>query len=217
MSSRVVLLTLVLLPLLQACAPAVITGGAAAVAVVHDRRSTGTVIEDKEIALRIFNYIQKNPNLKKYSDVSSTSFNRRVLLTGAAASTGTARQIVDYAKGIPNVREVINEIEIHPEYNGGIQGTVNDAFITSQAKLRLFNIKLPTFDPTRVEVTTYNGSIHLMGMVSQTEGSAAAEEVRYVKGAKRVVKHFEYISLPPPSQPQTQAQPGGSANLESFH
>lgn len=215
MSSRLSLLIFALLPLLQACAPAVITGGAAAVAVVHDRRSTGTVIEDKEISLRVFNHIQKNPELKKYSDVSTTSFNRRVLLTGAAASPAVSRQIVDYVKGLRNVREVINEIEVHPEYNGGIQGTLNDGFITSQAKLRLFNVKLPTFDPTRVDVTTYNGTIHLMGMVSQTEGSAAAEEVRYVKGAKRVVKHFEYISLPPASQ--TQAKAPGSANLERIH
>jgi osmotically-inducible protein OsmY len=215
MLPRLILLLVAALPLLPGCAPAFITGGATAVAVVHDRRSTGTLIQDKEIALKVYNYIQKSPELKKFSAVSSTSFNRRLLLTGAAASSDLARQIVQYAKGLNGVREVINEIEIHPEYNGGIQGTLNDSYISTQAKLRLFNIKLPTFDPTRVEVTTYNGSIHLMGMVSQTEGSAAAEEVRYVQGVNRVVKHFEYIKLPDPNSQA--ATPAGSANLENFH
>ncbi len=215
MPLRPTLLFLALIPLLVGCAPVVITGGATAVAVVHDRRSTGTLVKDKEFSLKIYNYIQKNPNLEKFTDVASTSFNRRALLTGAAGSAAYARQIVNYAKKISGVREVINEIEIHPEYNGSVKGTLNDSYITTQAKLRLFNVKLPTFDPTRVEVTTYNGSIHLMGMVSQTEGSAAAEEVRYVKGVKRVVKHFEYITLPPPGS--TENMPGGSANLEKFH
>ncbi|MEO5342676.1 MAG: BON domain-containing protein [Gammaproteobacteria bacterium SHHR-1] len=217
MLPRLILLLVAALSLLSGCAPVAITGGATAVAVVHDRRSVGTLLEDKEIGLKISNYIQKQPELKKFSDVASTSFNRRVLLTGAVASPALSRQIANYAKGLNGVREVINEIEIHPEYDGGIQGTLNDSYISTQAKLRLFNVKLPTFDPTRVEVTTYNGSIHLMGMVSRTEGSAAAEEVRYVQGVSRVVKHFEYIKLPAPSSRQASPGGGGSANLERFH
>ncbi|MBF0255450.1 MAG: BON domain-containing protein [Gammaproteobacteria bacterium] len=216
MPVRTLLLILILLPILSACAPAIFTGGAAAVAVVHDRRSTGTLINDKEISLKISNFIQRNKDIKGFSDVSSTSFNRRVLLTGAAADAQISQRIANYAKGLTEVREVINEIEIHPEYVADVKSTLHDSYITSQAKLRLFNVKLPTFDPTRVEVTTYNGSVHLMGMVSQTEGSAAAEMVRYVKGVNRVVKHFEYITLTDP-RPGPGTGPSGSGNLGTIH
>jgi osmotically-inducible protein OsmY len=214
MPFRPLFLTLLLIPLVQGCATAVIGGGGTAVAVAHDRRSTGTVVEDQENSIKVFNYIQKNEELKKFSDISSTGFNRKLLLTGAAATPAIAAKVAHYAKGLPGVAAVINEIEIHPEYNGSVQGTVNDAYINTQVKLRMFKVKLADFDPTRVNVTTYNGSVYLMGLVTEAEGSAAAEEARYVSDVKRVVKHFEYIALNKPDSGATSARP---SNLDEIH
>lgn len=188
--------SLACLPLLSGCPAAVVGTGATVATVAHDRRSAGAFVEDQEISTKVFSHIQKNPELKQYSAISTTSINRRVLLTGAAASKEIADQIVAFVKGQEGTREVINEIEIHPEYSAGIKGTLHDSYITSQAKLKLFNVKQPGFDPSRIKVVTYNGSIYLMGLVTETEGSAAAEAVRFVSNVKRVVKHFEYISQP---------------------
>jgi osmotically-inducible protein OsmY len=49
------------------------------------------------------------------------------------------------------------------------------------------------FDPTRVEVTSSQGSVYLMGLLTQPEADAVTEKVRFVSGVKRVVKLFEYI------------------------
>lgn len=214
MPLRTFLLPLLLIPLLHGCATAIVGGGATAAAVVHDRRSTGTVVEDQEISIKVFNYIQKSEELKKYSDISSTGFNRKLLLTGAAATPAIASKVAGYAKGLSGVAAVINEIEIHPEYDGSVQGTVNDAYINAQVKLRMFKVKLAEFDPSRVNITTYNGSVYLMGLVTEAEGSAAAEEARYVNGVKRVVKHFEYISL---NNPAPSTAKSGPSNLNEFH
>lgn len=192
----IVFLGLVSLPMLVGCPAAVVGTGATVATVAHDRRSAGAFVEDQEVSGKVFSYIQKTPEIKQYSDISTTSINRRALLTGAAASKEIAEQIVAFVKGLDGVKEVINEIEIHPEYSAGIKGTLYDSYITSQAKLKLFNVKLPNFDPSRIKVVTYNGSLYLMGMVSEVEGSAAAEAVRFVANVKRVVKHFEYISQP---------------------
>jgi osmotically-inducible protein OsmY len=205
MPLKPLVLLLSLVPLLTGCAAAVIGGGSAAVAVVHDRRTTATVLEDQNISIKIFNYIQKRDSINKFSDISSNSYNRRVLLTGAAATPAISQQVAKYAQGLGGVREVINEIEIHPEYDGSVQGTLDDAYIDAQVKLRLFNIKLDGFDPTRLDITTYNGSVYLMGLVTRTEGSAAAEEARYVQKVKRVVKHLEYF------QPQADDGPAPNA------
>lgn len=184
---------------IQGCAP-LIVGGAATTGVLtaHDRRSPGSVVEDQGIELTIYHYKQAHPEIKNYSDVSSNSYNRQVLLTGSAQSRAVADQLVSYVKSLANVRRVIDEIEIHS--GGDFREDVNDTYLNSQAKMALFKItKIKDFDPSRVKVTTYNGSVYLMGLVNTNEGNVAAEEIRYVSGIKRVVKHFEYVELPAPA------------------
>lgn len=187
------LIVLVSALLVQGCAPLVVGGAATGVAVVHDRRTPGSVVEDQGIELTIFDYKHKHPEVTQRSTISSTSYNRQVLLTGTSESRAVADQLVNYVRGLSNVRGVIDEIEVMPP-DRGIRDTMNDSYLTSQAKVALFRInKIKDFDPSRVKVTTYNGSIYLMGMVTPEEGNAAAEEIRYVNGVKRVVKHFEYV------------------------
>jgi osmotically-inducible protein OsmY len=53
----------------------------------------------------------------------------------------------------------------------------------------LANEKIPG---RRVKVITENGTVYLMGLVTQKEGELAAEGARAVGGIKRVVKLFEY-------------------------
>ena len=68
----------------------------------------------------------------------------------------------------------------------------NDVYITSKVKIKLFDIKLPDFDPTRVKVVTDQGIVYLMGILSRKEAAEVVQTVRYVSGVKRVVKIFEY-------------------------
>lgn len=176
---------------LTGCA-AVLVGGAAAgtAAVIHDRRDYTDILKDQEIEIRAARALGRDSSVSGNSRISVTSYNRKVLLTGQAQSAEVTARATDLVRRIPKVELVIDEVAIGP--NISLTQESQDAWITSQAKLAMAKVESPDFDPTRAKVVTEDGVVFLMGLVSPAEGDAAAEQVRYVPGVKRVVKLFEY-------------------------
>ena len=198
--------------LLTGC-PAMVVGGVAqTAAVAHDRRTTGTYIEDQEIEIRAFRLLQENPAIRDRSNISTTSYNLSVLLTGQAADQQTSAKFAELVAKLPRVKRVHNEVVVSAETN--LADDSNDSYITSKVKLALFDVKVKGFDPTRVKVVTSQGVVYLMGLLTPAEADAVVENVRRVSGVKRVVKVFETISPselpaePPPSE-QPAAQSSG--------
>ncbi len=177
---------------LSGCAPVVIgTGVATGAAVIHDRRTAGTVIEDQEIYLRALRIRDENPDLAKQSKIDITPYNLQVLLTGQAASDDVSRRFAALVAQIPRVRKVYNEVETAAEATWS--ESVDDTYLTSKVKLALFNIGIDDFDPTRVKVTSSRGVVYLMGLLTNEEANAVTEKVRFLSGVQRVVRLFEYI------------------------
>ena len=177
---------------LSGCAPVVIgTGVATGAAVIHDRRTAGTVIEDQEIYLRDLRIRDENPDLAKQSKIDITPYNLQVLLTGQAASDDVSRRFAALVAQIPRVRKVYNEVETAAEATWS--ESVDDTYLTSKVKLALFNIGIDDFDPTRVKVTSSRGVVYLMGLLTNEEANAVTEKVRFLSGVQRVVRLFEYI------------------------
>ena len=75
---------------------------------------------------------------------------------------------------IPGVRTVFNEVAVGaaPTLPGG----TSDAYLTARVKVELFNVKIPNFDPTRVKVSSSQGSVYLMGLLTPTEAHAVTEQ-----------------------------------------
>ncbi|MEJ1411497.1 MAG: BON domain-containing protein, partial [Candidatus Sedimenticola sp. (ex Thyasira tokunagai)] len=176
---------------LQGCAPVVVGGAAAGASVVHDRRSAGTTLDDRTIELKILNKLTQDKTLSDHSSISVNSYNHVVLLSGQAETAEYRNQAASAAAGTAMVKRVVNEIQVAP--SSSISEDAKDSWITSKAKLELFEIKLPGFDPTRVKITTQRGVVYLMGRVTQQEADAAVEKIRFLRGVKQVVKVFEYI------------------------
>jgi len=176
---------------LTGCA-AVLVGGAAVgtAAVIHDRRDYTDILKDQELEMSAARALGRDPLVSANSRISVTSYNRKVLLTGQARDSEVVARATELVSGIPKVELVIDEVAIGP--NISVTQESQDVWLTSQAKLALAKVKLPDFDPTRVKVVTEDAVVFLMGLVSPEEGDAAAEQVRYVPGVKRVVKLFEY-------------------------
>ena len=172
-------------PALQGCVPLAVTGAAAGAMMVSDRRTTGTYIEDEEIEWKIVGRLREGFN---GSHVNATSYNRRVLLTGEALDEGLKKRIEDAVRAIPNVRDVVNELQVAGASSLASRG--NDALVTSNVKARMVNNG--KFSPQHVKVVTEAGVVYLMGIVSQQEGDAAVEIARTTSGVSRVVKVFEY-------------------------
>ena len=176
------------LPALQGCFPLAVTGAAGAAIMANDRRTTGTYIEDEGIEWKVVGRVRGEDF--KGSHVNSTSFNRRVLLTGEAPNEEVKKKIEEAVRAIPNVREVTNEILVAGASSLASRGS--DALITSNVKARMVNNG--KFSPTHVKVLTEASVVYLMGLVSPDEGDAAVESARTTGGVNRVVKVFEYLT-----------------------
>ena len=86
---------------------------------------------------------------------------------------------------------MVNEIQVGP--SSTLAQNSNDSYITSKVKMKMFDIEIPNFDPTRVKIITEMGTVYLMGLLTHQEADAVVEKARYVKGVARVVKVFEYV------------------------
>lgn len=186
-----IILASLALGVLQGCATAVVGGAATGASVIHDRRSAGTILDDKTIAIKIMNELMNHPELREHSSLSASSFNHLVLLTGQAENAAYRSQFGQIAAATPMVKRTVNEVQIGP--NATLAEQSRDSWITSKAKIELFQIKIPGFDPTRVKIITEKGVVYLMGMVTQEEATAVVEKVRYLRGVKKVVRVFEYL------------------------
>jgi len=176
--------------LLGGCTTAVVGGAAAGGTIAHDRRTTGTFIEDKEILLRAIRMRQADDDLRQRSNISIDAYNMQVLLTGQAEDADLVQRLADKITTIPRVRKVFNEVQIGAEGTWG--EAASDTYITSKVKLAILDAGIEGFDPLRVKVITSLGTVYLMGLLTNAEADAVTEKVRFVSGVKRVVRLFEY-------------------------
>lgn len=176
---------------LGGCAAVVVGGAATGAAVAHDRRTTGTFVEDQEIFLKAIGIRNSDEQLEQNSNINIEVFNLQVLLTGQAENMEIVEAYRQRVTGIPRVRTVFNEVTVGAESTWS-EATA-DAYLTSKVKVALFDVDLKGFDPTRVHVTSSLGSVYLMGLLTPTEADAVTDKVRFVSGVKRVVKLFEYL------------------------
>jgi osmotically-inducible protein OsmY len=183
------LLLIVFLGLLHGCAPAMVAGAAGGAAAAHDERSAAAMLEDNVIEARAKDSIYGDPELVKKVHVNVTSVNHVVLLTGETLSGPLRDKVVDMVSRLEKVKRVHNEIRVADLTD--FQSRANDTWLTSKVKTQMIATK--GFDSTRVNVTTENGTVYLMGLVTHAEGDKATDIARNVDGVKRVVKLFEYI------------------------
>ncbi len=188
--TRVVIVS-TLAALLGGCGAVVVGGVATGAAVAHDRRTTGTVVEDKEITLRALDILRDHPDIAQRSNISITTYNLKVLLTGQAQNAEDVKRFATMVAELPRVEHVFNEVTIGAEATWG--DAANDAYLTGRVKLALFDVKLKGFDPLRVKVTTSKGTVYLMGLVTRAEAEAVTDTVRYISGVEKVVRLFDYI------------------------
>jgi osmotically-inducible protein OsmY len=176
------------LPLLQGCFPVVATGVGAGAAMVSDRRTSGTYVEDESIEWKVSSRIRERFGSNAHINV--TSYNRNVLLTGEAPNDTVRGELDAIVAGVEHVRGVINEVVVAP--NSGLTARGNDTLITSNVKARF--VDAGRFSAHNVKVVTEANVVFLMGIVTRAEADAAAEVARTSQGVRKVVRVFEYIS-----------------------
>jgi len=174
---------------LQGCAPIVIGGAAVGASVATDRRTAGVYVGDQEIELRAMARLRESFP-QKTDNISATSYNRQVLLTGQVPDEETRARATDVVRGIPDVRTVFNELSVSGVTS--LTSDANDVSITSKVKTRL--LRDERVPGTKIKVVTETAVVYLMGLVTQAEAEAATEIARTTAGVTKVVTLFEYIN-----------------------
>ena len=170
------------------CLPIFAAGVGVAAMTALDRRSVKTQADDTEIEFRGANRLPMA--IKGAPGVSVTSFNRRVLLTGQVPSETDKTDAERAMRQVAGVTGVYNEIQVAPRVD--ISTTANDAALTTRVKAAFVEQKV--LDSSAVKVTTSNGVVYLMGLVTAREAPAYATAASRVSGVRRVVTVFEFIS-----------------------
>lgn len=186
---------------LSACAPLMVGGAMTSALVATDRRTSGAQVEDQGIELRAANRLREQ--MGQRGNVSVTSYNRRVLLTGEVASEQDKALAASLVSGVENVRGVVNEL--------GVLGTASltqrsaDTLVTGRVKASMIDAR--DLSASAVKVVTTRGTVYLMGLLTQREADRATEITRNTQGVQRVVRVLEILSeeelarmLPKPSE-----------------
>ncbi|HEX8477446.1 MAG TPA: BON domain-containing protein, partial [Telluria sp.] len=159
--------------------------GAAATA---DRRTLGAQTEDKSITVKAEMRLNKLGG--DLAHINIASFNRKVLITGEVPDQSTKAAAEREVRAIEGVQTVYNELEIGAP--ASYTARSSDALVTTRVKASL--VEMNTISAASFKVVTENGTVFLMGRVTQREGDVATDVTKSVTGVQRVVKLFEYIS-----------------------
>jgi len=194
---------------LVGCVPLVVGGAAVGAGMIAvDRRSSGAQLDDQTIEVRGAARISAiaNDNM----NITVTSFNRQVLLTGTVGAEPDRVRAEEEIKRIDNVRSVVNAVTVGRGSN--IQERANDTYITSKVKASLANANFSSSNS--IKVVTERGVVYLLGIVTQAELDQATNVARGVSGVTKVVRMAEIQTAQQlAAQPASGATSGGSGSV----
>ena len=184
---------------LTACAPIMLAGFAGTAMVASDRRTSGTQLEDETIELR--GSARVRDNFGEKVNVTVTSYNRQVLLTGEVPTERDKQSVAGLVEKVENVKTVVNELAVMQPTT--LSSRSNDLVITGKIKASLVDSR--DLFANAFKVVTERNTVYVMGRVTQREANSATNVIRNVGGVNKVVRLFEIISedelsnmLPPP-------------------
>lgn len=175
--------------LLQGCVAVVAGGAAVATKTATDPRSVGTQVDDGTLELRVTNALAKDQQIKTDARIIATAYQGKVLLTGQAPSQEIANRAKQITMGVDGATEVYNEIRIGQKVTLGT--TSSDTWITTKIRSQLLGSD--QVKSSNVKVTTENGEVFLLGLVTPQEAQAAADVASRVSGVKHVTTAFTML------------------------
>ncbi len=182
------LLVLASATLLPGCFPIAATGVAVGTAAALDRRTVSNQFDDQVLQVKATQRLKAALPGGDNAYAYVTAYNRRLLLTGLAPDEESRRRAESLALGMPGVREVFNEIQLH---TGFLPSAARDTATTARARAALLSSEV---DINAFKVTTEADVVYLIGVVTAEEGKRAADTVARLSGVKKVVTIFEPIT-----------------------
>lgn len=174
---------------LTGCIPVLVaTATVTAINVATDRRTLGRNLDDNTLEISLRKDMLLDNKLKD-TNISITSINGIVLLTGEVSNEDQRRHATRIASQRILTLTVVNELQLAGKTS--ITSRVNDTFLTGKVKAKLLRSK--AVPANAVKVVTESGRVYLLGLVTRAEGDAAVAAAQSVSGVTHIVKVFEYI------------------------
>lgn len=152
-------------------------------------RTVGSYIDDEVIETLSLVNLKKGSSEMESSNISVTSYNGVVLLTGQAPSDAVRSEAEQIVSQVRKVRKIHNEIKI-----SGVSSALarsNDLWLTTKVKAELLTNE--NVEGSRIKVVTDSSTVYLMGLVNPQEADVAINIVRNITGVEKIVKVFEYV------------------------
>lgn len=187
--SALLMFSLFIMTLTAGCSHVV--GVASEEPVAQDRsvRTLGAALDDEKIEVAALVNLRKASPLLENANISVTSFNGIVLITGQVQAEDMKALAESEVRKIHRVREVHNELSIRG--NASLLTATSDTWLTSKVKTKM--IADMNLDSGRVKIVSESGVVYLMGLLTRKEANRAAEIARNTGGVQKVVKIVEYI------------------------
>jgi len=185
------IIALVLLMMTTACTTILVeTTGPEGMTEDPGSRTAGAVIEDEAIQTRIIVNMKSQEPRFKNSNFNVISHNGVVLIVGQVQSDELRSRASEIAsEASSKIKRIHNELEVAGRTT--FLARTNDTWISSKVRVQMTASK--EVPASQIRVVTNNGTVYLMGMITQSEGDQAALLARNVAGVAKVVKVFEYI------------------------
>lgn len=174
------------LVMLNSCA--VVATGAAAVGIssVTDPRTIGSQLDDQTIEMKANAKLGNDEQLGDYR-LRVVSYDQQVLLIGQVPNDSMRQRAEEVIADTNGIERIFNQVRVSSQAGLSVQS--NDAWITSQVKLKLAaNEQVSASD---IKVVTENSEVFLLGIVGRESAEIAVNIARNVKGVSRVVKAFK--------------------------
>lgn len=183
------LLVLLSLTQLTSCSSIVAATASGDIEEDYGERTLGTVVEDNTIESKAKALISEHEEQIGESNIHIKSFNTVLLITGQVKTQKAKTHISKLTQDIRHVKRVHNELEVIGPT--AFMSRVNDSYLSSKVTSRL--IFTDGVDSGRIDTVVENGTVYLMGLVTQDEAQRTVEALQNVSGLEKIVRVFEYI------------------------
>jgi len=172
----------------SACFPLMAGGAVMTGFVAVDRRTSGAMLEDQSIELKISSRIRDA--LGERVHISVTSYNRKVLLTGEAPDQQDKERAAEIAKATDNISSVWNEIGVTSITT--LTERTNDLIVAGRIKADLIDAK--DLFSNAYKIVVERGTVYVMGRITAREAKRVSSVISGVTGVKKVVLVHETIT-----------------------
>lgn len=167
-------------------------------------RTTAGRLNDFNLAQSVRVDIYRDEPEASNANIEVNAFYQVILLTGEVPTIDAKERIGEIARRYNDVKVVHNELTIGPSRS--LAARLEDDLLERKAGFSLFTAD--GLRSSQAKVVAVNGTLYLMGKLSQREADRAIQRLQALDGLRRIIKIVDLVPEPPvASETQAAQQP----------